>query len=96
MPEKYEYHVRILFFGKRKKTLAERRTLNYACSLKGSIKQISTSKNVVSVCIFFLYKYGCWVKAAYLSVKNSSLTESAFSIPCNSKKVGDAVAYHLV
>ena len=73
MPEKYAYHVRILFFAKRKKTHADIRMRMYACSVKGIMKQTNKSKNFIRICVFLshiriflahLRKYGRSLKAA--------------------------------
>ena len=50
MPEKYAYHVQILFFVKRKKKHAEigMRTI-YACSVKRNIKQTNEIKNFIRI-----------------------------------------------
>ena len=54
-------------------TRIEIRMLKYVCSVKGNVKQTSTSKNLIRGCVFFipicvfLYAYplyGCSVKAA--------------------------------
>ena len=51
---------------------AEVRMLKYACSVIGNLKQVSTRKNFLRVCIFFIRLRVIFYANVYIRVLNKS------------------------